>query len=56
MLRVCTYNEVLFSLNCMCFSEHCGVISQIKLCIELLKMLTGHIPNSQDLFQDYVAS
>lgn len=29
----------MFSLNCMCLSEHCEIISQIKLYIELLKIL-----------------
>lgn len=50
------WNEAMFSLNCMCFPEHCGIISQIKLYVELLKILTGHIPNSEGSLQDYVAS
>lgn len=50
------WNEAMFSLNCMCFSEHCEIISQIKLYIKLLKILTGHKPNSQCSLQDYMAS
>lgn len=46
----------MFSLNCMCFSEHCEIISLIKLYIKLLKILTGHKPNSQGSLQDYMAS
>lgn len=48
-------NEAMFSLNCMHFSEHFEITSQIKLYIKLLKILTGHIPNSQGSLQDYVA-
>lgn len=40
----------------LCFSERCDVILQIKLYTELLKMIMGHIPNSQASLQDYVAS
>lgn len=39
----------------MCFSEHCEIISQIKLYIELLKILTGHKLDSQGSLQDYMA-